>query len=80
MKFQMLHTTGVHHAVLYPELALRIYLSLLATNCSGEQSVSQLKGNKDVKRSMMGQQRLGILALLCIESDLLHKIDFKKTK
>ena len=29
---------------------------------------------------MMGQQRLGILALLCIESDLLHKIDFKKTK
>lgn len=76
--FQMLHTTGVHHAFPNTELALRIYLSLMATNCSGERSFSQLKRIKDVKRSTMGQQRLGILALLCIESDLLHKIDFKK--
>ena len=25
----------------------------------------------------MGQQRLGILAFLCTESDLIHKIDLK---
>ena len=61
--FQMLHITGVHHAL---------------PNCSGERSFLQLIIIKDVKRSTMGQQRLGILELLCIESDLLHKIDFKK--
>ncbi|CAM1321690.1 Uncharacterised protein r2_g3015 [Pycnogonum litorale] len=55
-----------------------MYLSLMATNCSGERSFSQLKRIKDVKRSTMCQQRLGTLALLCIESDLLRKIDLQK--
>ena len=73
-----MHTTGVHHAFPNTEVALRIYLCLMATNCSGERSFSQLQRIKDVKRSTMGQQRLGALALLNIESDLLRKIDFQK--
>ena len=48
----------------------------MATNCSGERSFSQLKRIKDVTRSTMHQQRLGALALLCIESDLLRELDF----
>ena len=48
----------------------------MATNCSGERSFSQLTRIKDVKRSTMGQHRLGVLALLCIESDLLRETDF----
>ena len=50
----------------------------MATKCSRERSFSHLKRIKDVKRSTMGQQRLGILALLCIENYLLHKIDLQK--
>ena len=38
----------------------------------------ELKRIKDVKRAKMGQQRLEVLALLAIESDLLNKIDLKK--
>ena len=57
-----------------------MYLSLMSTNCSGERSFSQLKRIKDVKRSTMSQQRLGMLALLSIESDLgpLHNVDIHK--
>ena len=47
--FQMLYMTGVYRAFPNTEAALRIYLSLIATNCSGERSFSQLKRNKDVK-------------------------------
>ena len=58
------------------EVALRIYLSLMATNCFGERSFLQLCQIKDVKWSSMSQQRLGVLALLCIERDLLSEMDF----
>ena len=77
--FQMLHTTGVYRAFPNTEVALRIYLCLMATNCFGERSFSQLKRIKDVKRSTVGQQRLGTLALLCIESKLLQKINLKNS-
>jgi len=49
MMFQMLYTTGVYRASPNTEVALRSYLSLMATNCSGERSFSQLKRIKDVK-------------------------------
>ena len=76
--FQMFHTTAVHHAFPNTKLAFRIYLSLMATNCLRERSFSHLKIIKYVKRSMMGQQSLGILALLCIENYLFHRIDLQK--
>jgi len=79
MMFQMLRTTGVYHAFPRTEVALRIYIYLMVTNCSGERSYSQLKRIKDVKRSTMGQQRLGTPALLCIESNLLEKVDLKNS-
>jgi len=49
MMFQMLYTTGVHRAFPNTEVGLWIYLSLMATNCSGKRCFSQLKRNKDVK-------------------------------
>ena len=48
----------------------------MSTNCSGERSFSQLAQIKNVKRSTMSQDRLGVLALLCVERELLHKTDF----
>ena len=55
---------------------LRIYLSLMVTNCTGERSFSVLKRVKNELRSTMGQPRLNDLALLCIESDIVRSRDF----
>ena len=48
----------------------------MSTNCSGKRSFSQLARIRDVKRSTMSQDRLGVLALLRIERELLHETDF----
>ena len=47
----------------------------MISNCSGERSFSVLKRVKNQLRSSMGQKRLNSLALLCIEKELLEKID-----
>ena len=56
-------------------IALRIYLSLMISNCSGERSFSKLKLIKNQLRSCMTQKRLNSLVLLSIENDLLRSID-----
>ena len=48
----------------------------MSTNCSGERSFSQLARIKNVKRSTMSQDRLGVLALLSVERELQHETDF----
>ena len=60
------------------EIALRIFLTLMITNCSAERSFSQLKRIKVAQRATMGQDRLEMLSLLCIESDILRKIDINE--
>lgn len=58
------------------EICLRIFLTLMITNCSGERSFSQLKRIKNPCRATMGQERLSSLALLAIESDVMRRINF----
>ena len=58
------------------EIALRIFLTLMVTNCSGERSFSKLKFIKNELRSTMYQGRLSSLALLNIEYDVLKKLCF----
>ncbi|GLV38525.1 hypothetical protein CBL_05119 [Carabus blaptoides fortunei] len=50
----------------YPNLdiALRIFLCIPATNCSGERSFSTLKRIKNYYRSTLGQEKLNSLAIL----------------
>ena len=48
MMFQMLYTAGIYRAFPNTEVTLRIYLSLIATNCSGERLFSQ---QKEIKMS-----------------------------
>ena len=45
-------------------IALRIYLSLVISNCSGERSFSKLRHIKNELRSCMTQTRLNNLTLL----------------
>ena len=59
------------------EIALRIYLTLMVSNCSGERSFSALKRIKNVLRSTTTDQKLNNLSLMCIEAEVLRKIDFQ---
>ncbi|XP_022160822.1 uncharacterized protein LOC111026937 [Myzus persicae] len=59
------------------EVVTRIFLCLMITNCSGERSFSQLKRIKNELRTTMLQERLTNLSIMCIESDLLQKLDFE---
>ncbi|ELU08783.1 hypothetical protein CAPTEDRAFT_102355 [Capitella teleta] len=56
------------------ETLLRIYLSMLVTNCSGERSFSTLKRVKNELRSTMGHQRLNNLSLMAIEREVMAGI------
>jgi hypothetical protein len=59
------------------EVILRLFLTLMVTNCSGERSFSQLKRIKNELRTGMSQNRLTSLSLLCIEREKLREIDFE---
>lgn len=59
------------------EIAVRIFLSIMVTNCSGERSFSKLKRIKNELRSTMLQGRLNSLSLMAIENDLLKEINFE---
>ena len=58
------------------EISLRIFLSMMVSNCTGERSFSKLKLIKNELRSTMLQERLNCLSLMSIESDVLLTIDF----
>ena len=75
--YNIVSQTGIRETFPNVEIALRIYLSLFVTNCSGERSFSTLKRVKNYLRTTMGDERLNTLSLLSIESDLMRSIDFK---
>ena len=58
------------------EVVLRIYLSMMVSNCSGERTFSKLKRIKNEVRSTMGETRLNFLSIMSIESDILRDLDF----
>ena len=59
------------------EVALRLYLCLMVTNCSGERSFSKLKRIKNELRSRMREERLKGLTLMSLdlEHEVLREID-----
>ena len=59
------------------EIALRIFLTLMVTNCSTERSFSQLKRVKSPDRSVMVQDRLDSQSLLMIQAKVLRKLTFE---
>ena len=73
---QILVNDGIQNAFLNVEIALRIFLTLMTTNCTAERSFSQLKRLKNHLRTTLGQDKLESLSLLCIEADILRKISF----
>lgn len=56
--------------------ALKIYLSIMASNCTAERSFSKMGIIKNFLRSTMGQCRLDALSLLSLEYDIVRRLDF----
>ena len=61
------------------EIALRIYLSMMCSNCSGERSYSKLNLIKNHLRSTMKDDRLSALSIMNIEAKVLNMIEFDDT-
>jgi len=59
------------------EIALRMFLSTVATNCSAESSFSLLKRLKNYLRSSMLQDRVKSLAVLHMNSDITKQLDYE---
>lgn len=58
------------------DIALRIFVTLPISNCSGERSFSLLKRIKSPIRCYLQQEKLSQLSVLCFNSDITAKIDF----
>lgn len=72
------HLVKVNEGVDFPNLciALRILLTIPVTVASGERSFSKLKLIKTYLRATMAQERLNNLAILSIENDVAHNLNF----
>ena len=55
------------------EIAQRIYLIIMVTNCSGERSFSKLKYIKNWLRTTMANERVTHISLMSIEYDILGR-------
>lgn len=72
---KLLHANDLYTEFPNVEIAYRIFITLAVTNCSAERSFSCLKRVKNFLRSKMTANRLNSLAILCIESDVLQRLD-----
>ncbi|CAL1681978.1 unnamed protein product [Lasius platythorax] len=59
------------------DVALKIFLSIAVTNCSAERSFSLLKRIKTALRNLLGEERLGALAVLNFNNDLVTSLSFE---
>ena len=66
--------------VCFPNLhiELRIYFSMVVTNCSVERSFSKLKRINNELRTSMGKKQLNYLSLISIDKQLMHEIYIKQ--
>lgn len=60
----------------YVDIALRMFLCTLASNCSTERSFSTLRRIKNYLRSSISEERLNSLAVLNIENNITKHLDY----
>ena len=75
--YNLLHDKEVTESFPNVEVALRMYLSIMISNCSGKRSFSKLKLIQNRLRTSMGQGRLVNLVMMSLEWDILRELDFK---
>jgi len=71
-----MHTEELYDTFPNVSIALRMFMCLVVSNCSGERSFSRMAFMKNTLRSTMTDERLSALELLNVESDVLHQISF----
>lgn len=59
------------------EVALRMFLSIMVTNSTGERSFSKLKLVKNRLRTTMSEDRLNFLCIMSLECDILRQISYE---
>jgi len=57
-------------------ISYRLFVTIPIANTESERSFSVLKRIKNMYRSLMSQDRLAALSIMCIEKDLLRSLDF----
>lgn len=72
--YNIIFQDGIESVFPNVSIVLRMFLTLMVTNYSGERSFSQMRRIKNEQRTAIDQERLGSLSLLCIESDILREI------
>jgi hypothetical protein len=75
--YQLIHEKHVNETFPNVEIALRIYLVLMVTNCSAERSFSKMKLIKNRLRTSMLNDRLCNLAIMSMEHDVLREMTFE---
>lgn len=76
-KLKKIHSLGIMDTFANVETALKLFLTLPISNCSGERSFSLLKRIVCPSRTLISDSKLSSLALLSIESDLTWKLDYE---
>ena len=73
----LMYMEDLHSTFPNVSIALRIYMSLMVSNCSGERSFSKMSLMKSKLRSTMTDNRLTALELLSIENAVFSTISFE---
>jgi hypothetical protein len=73
----LIHNEDLHSTFPNVSIALRIYMSIMVSNYSGEQSFSKMALIKSKLRSTMTDSRLTALELLSLENDVFSTISFE---
>ena len=74
--YRIIKKNRLHSTFFNAEIVLRLYLSMMVTNCTSERSFSKMKLIKSRLRSSMEEDRLVHLVLLSSERDILREITF----
>ena len=73
----LLHTENLKSTFPNVEIAIRMFMSVMVSNCSGEQSFSKMALIKNKLRSTMSDRRLSALELLSVDNDVLDSVSFQ---
>lgn len=73
----LLHTEHLQSTFPNVEIAIRMYTSIMVSNCSGERSFSKMALIKNKLRTTMSDRRLSALELLSVENDILDCVSFE---
>lgn len=75
-KLKKITNLGINDTFANVHTALKLFLTLPISNCTGERSFSLLKRIKSPLRTSVTNEKLSALSLLAIESDITKKLDF----